>query len=404
VSVVRRVALVLAPLILSLVPTFASASCAVPTRPVDVVVAIRDAPPFSSMSPTGFAEGFAIDIWTSVEHELISEGAMTASEIVLCRTIADQEAALADGSVDVVISPLTITAERMRRYDFSQQYLPSGLTLAVPSTSAIDFENATRVIVQTVTQPGVVKAVLVFLLVNLILAALIRMAIRHEMRGRAGADDGATPGWITQILDAIVSTSGLKGLGDRFNTVLGRLLEIFMAVVGTVLSATIFGVLTSAFVGSIGATSTVPPERLPGMRIGTLEGSTAQQFLIAQYGAANLSSAQAVCGPADKATPESGCLLFPGWAAAVQALDEGRIEAVLGDWIALSYLSRLDRYRGRVEVQSGVYLNEPYGWAVARDRPELRAAIDRALIEDMRDPGWRRRIEAYLGAGAVAPN
>ncbi|WP_132693933.1 transporter substrate-binding domain-containing protein [Rhodovulum steppense] len=382
----------------------ASASaCDLPIRDVDVVVGIRDAPPFSAMSPTGLAEGFAIDIWTSVEHELIAEGAMSSSEIVLCRSIADQEAALEDGLVDVVISPLTITGPRMQRYDFSQQYLQSGLTLAVSSTSAIDFETATRVIYQTVTQPGVVKALLIFLAANLLLAALLRLALRHEGRGGdgAGAED---QGWLTTLLEAVVSTTGLKGLGDRFKTLLGRLLEIFMAVVGTVLSATIFGVLTSAFVGSIGASSTVSAENLPGMRIATLEGSTAQQFLVRQYAAEGLLQAQAVCVPEEDATPDTGCLLYPGWPQAVRALDEGRVEAVLGDWIALSYLSRLDRYRGRVEVQSGVYLNEPYGWAIARDRPELRAAIDRALIEDMRDPGWRRRIEAYLGPGAVAPN
>ena len=109
------------PALLALVLSAAAAfaQCGQPSRDVDVVVAIRDAPPFSAMSPSGFAEGFAIDIWTSVEHDLISDGAMTASEIVLCRSIAEQEAALIDGSVDVVISPLTITAQRMRSYDFS---------------------------------------------------------------------------------------------------------------------------------------------------------------------------------------------------------------------------------------------------------------------------------------------
>ncbi|TCP40173.1 transporter substrate-binding domain-containing protein [Rhodovulum marinum] len=267
-------------------------------------------------------------------------------------------------------------------------------------------------IVQTVTQPGVVKAVLVFLLVNLVLAALIRLAIRHEMRGRAGQGGVDAPGWVTTLLEAIVSTSGLKGLGDRFNTVLGRLLEIFMAVVGTVLSATIFGVLTSAFVGSIGASSTVPPETLPDMRIGTLEGSTAQQFLIAQYAAADLSQTGAVCVPAAQATEESGCLLYPGWPAAVQALDKGEVAAVLGDWIALSYLSRLDRYNGRIEVQSGVYLNEPDGWAVAPDRPALREGGDsgrhllrlqgragRAAGYDI-SPGALNLLRARAGAAA----
>jgi len=381
----------------------AQSGCGTPKRNVDVVVAIRNAPPFSAFARDGQAEGFAIDIWTSVEHDLLSEGAMTASEIVLCQSIADQEAALKDGSVDVVISPLTITAERMRTYDFAQQYLQSGLTLAVASSSAIDFDEATAVIFETVAQPGVVKAVLVFLLANLALAALIRLAVRYEMKGREG-EDMLAPDWVKTMIEAVVRTSGLKGLSDDFNSVLGRLLEVFMAVLGTVLSATIFGVLTSAFVGSIGSSRSVPAETLPQMRIATLEGSTAQEFLISQTTAEGISRTGAVCVTAPEADEASNCLLYPGWPEAVKALDAGDVQAVLGDWIALSYLSRLDRYRGRIEVQSGVYLNEPYGWAVRQDRQDLRAAIDRALIEDMRDPKWRKRIEAYLGAGAVAPN
>ena len=392
-----------ASLLLSFLPG-ALWACAAPSRDVDVVVGLRNAPPFSALTSGGIAEGFAVDIWTSVEHELHDENAITSSEIVLCNTIADQEAALKSGAVDVVISPLTITGERLRRYDFSQQYLSSGLTLAVRSTSAIDFSAATQVIVQTVTQPGVVRAILIFLAANLVLALLIRLAIRAE---RSEAPSGQKSGWgetVDTMLEAIVRTSGLKGLSDRFTTLLGKMLEIFMAVVGTVLSATIFGVLTSAFVGTIGTSSTVPASVLPAMRVATLEGSTAQTFLLEQYRKEGAADTDGICVPAAQAGPETTCLLYPGWPEAVFALNEGAVAAVLGDWIALSYQSRLDRYRGRIEVQSGVYLNEPYGWGITRSRPALRAAIDRALIENMRDPRWRKRIEAYLGAGAVAPN
>ena len=395
-------------LFIGLIPSILAAQtpgCALPTRDVDVVVGLREAPPFSSVPPNGLAEGFAVDIWTSVEHELIGEGVMSTSEIVLCPNIAAQEAALKSGDVDVVISPLTITGERMRNYDFSQQYLPSGLTLAVRSTSAIDFSAATQVIIQTVTQPGVVSAIIVFLTANLILAFLIRMAIRAE--GAKPDPDGERTwqGRIDTLLEAMVRTSGLKGLGERFHSILGKLLEIFMAVVGTVLSATVFGVLTSAFVGTIGSGATVPAAELPSLKVATLEGSTAQAFLIQQYIRAGIDgSGGPICTLAADPDPDSNCVLYPGWPEAVYALAEGKVDAVLGDWIALSYQARLDRYKGRIDVQSGVYLNEPYGWGVAPDRLELRAGIDRALIEDMRDPRWRKRIEAYLGAGAVAPN
>lgn len=387
---------------LATAPQIASASCTSATSDADVIVAIRDAAPFTSRASNGFNEGFAIDIWTSIEHVLIDEGLMTNSDIILCENIADQTAALAAGDIDVVISPLTITASRMEHFDFSQQYLQSGLTLAKKSSSAIDFQQATNVIIQTVTQPGVWRAILFFISFNLVLAFLLRVAIRAS--GSAATADSGIGGWFDALVEAIVRTVGLRGYGDTFRTRAGRFLEIFMAVMGTVLSATILGVLTSAFVGSIGANALVPAERLPQMRIATLESSTAQAFLIGEYDKGEQSQTRAVCVDAEVANEADNCLLFDSWANAVEALDSGEVEAVLGDWIALTYLSRLDRYRNRVSVDSAVYRNEPYGWGVARDRPELRRGIDRAMIEMMRDPRWRKRVEAYLGVGTVAPN
>ncbi|MCY4179734.1 MAG: hypothetical protein OXD48_05570 [Litoreibacter sp.] len=88
-------------------------------------------------------------------------------------------------------------------------------------------------------------------------------------------------------------------------------------------------------------------------------------------------------------------------------LEAGEVEAVLGDWVAMTYLVREGALKGAdIEVQDRVYLNEPYGWAVARKpgSDQLRRAIDSALILQMRDPGWRKRLEDELGAGSVAPH
>jgi ABC-type amino acid transport substrate-binding protein len=388
-------------LLLLVLPARLYASCTSANSDADVVVAIRDAAPFTSRASNGFDEGFAIDIWTSIEHQLIDDGLMSKSDIILCDNIDDQTRALASGDIDVVISPLTITAERMQSFDFSQQYLQSGLTLAEKSSSAIDFQQATTVILETITQPGVARAILLFIGFNLVLAFLLRAAFR------ASGEDHAHSGFgqlFDALVEAIVRTVGLRGYGDTFRTRAGRFLEIFMAVMGTVLSATILGVLTSAFVGSIGVNALAPAERLPQMRIGTLSASTAQAFLISEYEALGISRERTVCHAAEAATAQDKCLLYDSWVDAVAALENDQVEAVLGDWVALTYLSRLDRFRNRVSVDSTVYRNEPYGWGVARDRPELRRGIDRAMIEMMRDPRWRKRVEAYLGVGTVAPN
>ncbi|MEM7491516.1 MAG: transporter substrate-binding domain-containing protein, partial [Pseudomonadota bacterium] len=148
------------------------------------MVAIRQAPPFTFVDG-GLRQGLAVDLWDRVALDLfggsgpagtgLSDGTGdTRVGFILCDSIDEQEAAMAAGVADVVISPLTITAERMESYDFSQQYLASGLSLALPQSNAIDFGQATGVLLETLGQPTVAQAIVLFLGFNLFMAFLIR--------------------------------------------------------------------------------------------------------------------------------------------------------------------------------------------------------------------------------------
>lgn len=381
----------------------AEARCPARTPGIDVAVGIRAAAPFVDFDHRGAPQGLAVDVWTIVERELRREGAIGTSEFILCPSIRDQIDALSTGALDVVISPLTITAERMRRIAFSQQYLASGLTVMQRDSGAIDFSHAAGIVTDTVTQPGVARALLGFLALNLVVALLIRWAMRAEgedpesEKGRIGAA-------VDYLIEAVARTLGLKGVGDEFRSAAGKTLEIFMAVVGTALSATVIGVLTSAFVGAIGERTALPAEAVVALRVATLSNSTSQDFLVETDRRVNGPRQGHFCIDRAAATPADRCLLAQSWEEASALLAAGEVEAVLGDWVALSYYARLDRHAGQLSVQSQTYVGEAYGWGVTPLRPGLRDGIDRILIDEMRQPGWRRRIENALGTGAISPH
>ena len=85
------------------------------------------------------------DLWASIEREVRAAGLIGRTELVDCALGAQLEA-LASGRLDLVISPLTITAERLERFDFTHQYLSSGLTVAQRSDGAIDFGYAAQIL------------------------------------------------------------------------------------------------------------------------------------------------------------------------------------------------------------------------------------------------------------------
>ncbi len=84
-------------------------------------------------------------------------------------------------------------------------------------------------------------------------------------------------------------------------------------------------------------------------------------------------------------------------------LARGEVDAVLGDWAQLSYLSRLPKYAGQIAVQGATFRLEPYGWGVSARRPDLRAAVDRALMQRLRSPEWRLLVQEYMGSGSISP-
>ena len=261
-----------------LVASPAGAACLPQDATVDVAVGIRAAPPFVVADPIRGRRGLTFDLWASIERELRAEGLIGRTELVDCPLGAQLEA-LASGRLDLVVSPLTITAERLERFDFTHQYLSSGLTVAQRSDGAIDFGYAAQILRKTVAREGVPRAILVFLVANLLLAAVISRELR---RSEVFADVAREPLPLRLCrygLETIVRTVGLQGLGDGARSTAARTVEVFIAVVGTLLSATVFGLLTTALVGSMTSTHAVTLHDLPDRRVATLANSTAQAFL-----------------------------------------------------------------------------------------------------------------------------
>jgi hypothetical protein len=264
------------------------------------------------------------------------------------------------------------------------------------------------------------RNILLFLGLNVVIALIFRTFLMRQRRDAHAANSKMSTGFGSVTLDAITRTLGLKGLTQELPSLSGRLFEVCLAVMGTLLSGAIFGVITTALVYAADERSTVPAQALTQMSVATLSGSTAQAFLYEQYERAaqkTLTDGPHTAPKSQKANPTlcpdptASCdgtriLLTETWDQAIAALAAGDVEAVLGDWVALTYLSRSPLYKETLHVQPSVYRNEPFGWAISRRNtdPELARKINQALIVRMRQANWRRRVEGVLGPGPIAPH
>lgn len=449
ITVWRSAALLLL-LLVAIVPWPAHASCPLPAPDTDVAVGVRPAPPFITQDTIRGRGGLAIELWQSIARDLQQQGIIGTTEFVEC-SLDEQLKALAAGHLDVVVSPLTITQPRMARFDFTHQYLSSGITVARQHGDIINFGNAWNILKNTVAQPGVPHAIVFILLLNLFLAALVATSLKGHVDFDVISHESRLLRILRVVVETISRTTGLYAMGDAFRTTLAKTLEAFMALVGTLLSAAIFGVLAAALLGSIGTQDDVSIGQLPTLRIATLGNSTSQLFIEnLSRGAMNkvrstafsagadenstrprvsLTSRRRMvtnldeeagmapvlaglpqdlppidCKPATVAEADDRCLTTDSWVTAMQLLAAGKVEAVLGDWAQLSYLARLPQFNGNLQVQSAVFRNEPYGWGVNPHRPRLRDAINAALIRRLRDVQWRDFVQEYLGSGSIGAN
>jgi ABC-type amino acid transport substrate-binding protein len=373
-------------------------TCIGSANPDVLTVGIRSFPPFVVIAPNDPPSGLSIELWERVERDLVRRGVILSAEYVVCESLDEIGQALARGDLDVVVAPLTITAERMALYDFSQSYFLSGLTIADRETGTLAFEEAIETLVSSLFHEGTLRAVLAFLVFNVVLALLIRWLLRDAAEREAGR--GLT-GFGSSFAEAVERTLGLKGLSDRAASAAGRVLEIFMAIAGALLSAAFLGVLTTSFVSALGQGTVVPPEDLPGMRIAAVEGSTAAAFLAELYRA---DGGRMACGSNPLPPGEPGCVLVQRLPDAIDTMLDDGADAVLGDWAALSWHERGRRYGGRIRVEPVIYRNDPFGWGLTPTRPDLRRAVDAALIAQIRHPDWRQRVERHLGGGSISPD
>ena len=94
-----------------------------------LIVGTREAPPFAMKDDAGVWTGLSIELWEDVAQDLGM--AYELREMGEPETLID---GVSDGTIDVSIAAITVTAERAERVDFSQPYYTAGFGIVVPRT------------------------------------------------------------------------------------------------------------------------------------------------------------------------------------------------------------------------------------------------------------------------------
>lgn len=311
-------------------------------------------PPFSFVED-GVQTGFSMDLLEALAGSLNWEYSVDR-----VGAFNDMLGAVQDGSADLAIANISITAARETRMDFSQPIFEAGLQIMIPSEAA--------------RRPSLLHALLsreLFIAIGLAFALLLgggMLMWSFERRSQPYFDRKLKEAWFPSFWWALnlVVNGGFEERMPRtpFGRLLGVILVVSSLFIVSVFTARITSVMTvDAISGSVNSVND-----LYGKQVGTITGSTAASFLNRR---------------------EIEFTGYSGLDDMLAAFENKDLDAVVFDAPILSYYAS---HEGRriATMTGGIFLRESYGIAFPTGSP-LVEDVNQALLA-LREGGTYEEI------------
>lgn len=324
-------------------------------------VGTKEAPPFSYRDSAGDWQGISVELWRRLADDQGLDFRWQEADV------EGLLSGLQDGSLDIAVGALTVTAEREERIDFTHPYFSSGLGVLVREIDRMSWLLLLRRLVS-------LEFVKVLLGLTVLLAVAGTCVWWFERRANPEQFGGGVARGIGEGFWWAAVTMTTVGYGDRAPKTLGgravSLVWMFASLV-----------VLGSFLASLASTLAVDQlsglvhkrEDLASVRVGTVAGTAS----------AELAAREELSGSA-----------FPTLDAAIAALEAHQVDAVVHDRPLLAYSLRSGHPRLRLldlELTSDFY-----ALALPEGSP-LREPLNRALLRELASDDFAELVRRHMG-------
>lgn len=330
-----------------------------------LVIGVFDAPPLSMKNDAGEWEGLAVELWQEIAGEWGWRFELREYE-----NLEELFQAVAAGEVDATPA-IASTREHEIAMDLSHSFLNSGSAIAVAKSQAGTlWYGVPRHLISWNT----LKVIGVLILLWLIAGAVVWFFERHKNRAMFG--DTSLRGLGNGVWWAAVTMTTV-GYGDKApRTLEGRTVAILWMLVSIVLISSFTATITTSLTVDQLSGAVRGLHDLSGVRVGATVGSHTLDFLEKRG---------------------IGVKPFVRERDGLQAIVDDEIDAFCFDELILRYLARTE-FVGQVNVLPQTF--ERYNLKIGLPTgSKLKESANRSLLQIVRDPEWRRRVDYYIGAG-----
>jgi len=304
-------------------------------------------------------EGVCIDLWEKIADSLDLD--YVTEEYKLDKLTA----AVANGEIDLVISPLTVTASRIQKFGFTQPYYITNLAFA----TRIKKDGDLSTFLSDLFSIGFLKAFSSLFFIILIFGLVVWLTERKRnpdqfRNGPKGIGDGI---WWSAV------TMSTVGYGDKAPVTLwGRVLGfIWMFTAVVVISGLTASVSSSLTIHKL-KSSISSFEDLRKIDVGCIANSGTAEFL--SHYKINYSDYNSVV-------------------EGLKAVDDDKLDAFVYDEAMLNYYVDKGKFAEIIKIIPSAYFKEYFSFA-STDR-ELLDRINKVLIEIIESPAWEDDLEKY---------
>jgi ABC-type amino acid transport substrate-binding protein len=325
-------------------------------------VGVKSAPPFLIEGEDGSIEkGVAHDLWIK-----IAENREWEHQLVRFDTLSNLLAALEEGKVDLSISPLTVTSDRIERMDFTQSFYISNLAIAVQKET----KDQVLHFILNFFSMDFLRSVLLLFLVIMIFGVLLWSVEKRKnpdmfRKGWRGMMDGFWWSAVTMTTVGYGDKAPKSGWGKFIATI-----WMFTAVI-----------IVSGFTATIASSLTVQRSKvgienlqdLADARTVTVEGSNSAEFLRKRG-----------IDPEVYATLDD----------AIEALEKNQVDALLYDEPLLRHLIHEKGYQDELGVLNRKFEEQHYSFGLPKDSP-YEDQLNQELLKVLESEDWERILQRY---------
>ena len=331
-----------------------------PSAPLRVVAVGSE--PFIIGSPKVPPKGLSMAVWAEVAAAL-----GRPFEIESAETAAEALGRLESGAADIAVGPITITAERAERVDFTQPYFESSLAILAPAERSAFGRIKPFLTTAFLSGLGILLVVLCGVGALMWLAERRTNSEEFPASWRRGLPEGI---WMALV------TMTTVGYGDRVpKSRAGRIITGGWMLLSLVITSSLVAFVATAVTLSQVKTSAVSSiDELRGQAVAVLPDTTSENFVL-ENGARPLE--------------------IESLEGAVEAVRKGRAAALVFDRPALRYYLRKNSAAG-LNLAEATYQPSGYGFALRRGS-ELRDPINLSILR-LREAGRIETLaEKWLG-------